>query len=78
MIISIKKDYAEDVSGVMGPSMWTESGKMDAPVFYFASITIRNVPELQAQYPFMGIKNIGEPVDTLSQFHYDTHDTDRL
>jgi hypothetical protein len=27
MIISIKKDYAEDVSGVMGPSMWTESGK---------------------------------------------------
>jgi hypothetical protein len=55
-----------------------KAAKMDAPVFYFASITIRNVPELQAQYPFMGIKNIGEPVDTLSQFHYDTHDTDRL
>ena len=74
MIDFLDKVYEEDIAGVMELFIWTENGKNERtrPFFYFnapAEFAVYS-SEPKAENPLICIRNIGEPVDTLTNFHY--------
>ncbi|MEW6571229.1 MAG: hypothetical protein AB1390_08665 [Nitrospirota bacterium] len=69
----MNKDYAKDIAGVMEPFIWAKNGKNGRTRPFLCCNTPTEIavysPELKAQYPFIGMENISEPVNTLCQFH---------